>query len=137
MSVSLLAFSLVLATSLGRAFLPDFNEGALSLSAVTLPGTSLETSDKLGRKVEETLLSFPEVVSTARRTGRAELDEHAQGVNASEIDARLEIYSIQEMLEAEKNWAKVKLNYGWLSLCSLNDFMRVTDTAVNISVWSP
>lgn len=90
-SASLLAFSLVLATTLGRAFLPDFNEGSLSLSAVTLPGTSLETSDKLGRKVEETLLSFPEVVSTARRTGRAELDEHAQGVHSAEIDVRLQM----------------------------------------------
>jgi len=91
LSVSLLVFALVLATSLGRTFLPDFNEGALSLSAVTLPGTSLKESDRLGRRVEETLLSFPEVVSTARRTGRAELDEHAQSVNSAEIDVRLKM----------------------------------------------
>lgn len=73
----------------GQAFLPEFNEGTLTVSAVTLPGTSLETSDKLGEKIEEIMLSHPEVVSTARRTGRAELDEHAQGVNAAEIDVNL------------------------------------------------
>ncbi len=73
----------------GRAFLPDFNEGTLTLSAVTLPGTSLGESDRMGRLVEETLLSHPEVVATARRTGRAELDEHAQDVNSAEIDVGL------------------------------------------------
>ena len=73
----------------GRAFLPDFNEGTLTLSAVTLPGTSLAESDELGRMVEATLFRQPEVVATARRTGRAELDEHAQDVNAAEIDVGL------------------------------------------------
>jgi Cu/Ag efflux pump CusA len=75
----------------GRAFLPDFNEGTLTLSAVTLPGTALVESDKLGRMVEETLLRHPEVVATARRTGRAELDEHAQDVNSAEIDVSLKM----------------------------------------------
>ncbi len=73
----------------GRAFLPDFNEGTLTLSAVTLPGTSLGESDRMGRLIEETLLTHPEVVATARRTGRAELDEHAQDVNSAEIDVGL------------------------------------------------
>jgi CzcA family heavy metal efflux pump len=88
-AAALLASALALVPFLGRTFLPEFNEGALTVSAVTLPGTSLQESDRLGRRVEEILLSFPEVASTARRTGRAELDEHAQDVNAAEIDVRL------------------------------------------------
>ena len=73
----------------GRAFLPEFNEGTLTVSAVTLPGTSLADSDSLGRGLERVLLSIPEVVSTARRTGRAELDEHVQGVESAEVDVTL------------------------------------------------
>jgi CzcA family heavy metal efflux pump len=85
----LLGVAIGAAGLLGRAFLPDFNEGALTISAVTLPGTSLAESDRLGRVVEQTLLAHPEVVSVARRTGRAELDEHAQGVEAAELDVVL------------------------------------------------
>ncbi|MEE2878272.1 MAG: efflux RND transporter permease subunit [Pseudomonadota bacterium] len=73
----------------GRSFLPDFNEGSLTVSAVTLPGTSLSQSDELGQLVEQIILEQPEVVSTVRRTGRAELDEHAQAVSASEIEVAL------------------------------------------------
>lgn len=73
----------------GRAFLPEFNEGTLTVSAVTLPGTSLADSDNLGRGLERIMLAIPEVVSTARRTGRAELDEHVQGVESAELDVTL------------------------------------------------
>lgn len=90
-SLVLLVGALILIPFLGRTFLPEFNEGALTLSAVTLPGTSLTESDRLGRRVETILLSHPEVISTARRTGRAELDEHAQDVNSAEIDAKIEM----------------------------------------------
>jgi CzcA family heavy metal efflux pump len=74
---------------IGRAFLPEFNEGALVISAVTLPGTSLAASDQLGTALERQLQRVPEVVSSARRTGRAERDEHVQGVESAEIDVKL------------------------------------------------
>jgi CzcA family heavy metal efflux pump len=85
----------------GRSFLPEFNEGALTVSAVTVPGTSLADSNALGNALERLLLSVPEVTSTARRTGRAELDEHVQGVESAEIDVRLAMQdrSREAMLE--------------------------------------
>ncbi len=76
-------------TRAGTAFLPEFHEGSLTVQANTLPGTSLAKSDEIGRRVEQILLSQPEVVATARRTGRAEYDEHVQGVEAAEIDVGL------------------------------------------------
>ena len=89
-AVALIAAVAALATA-GRSFLPEFNEGALTISAVTIPGTSLADSNALGSALERLLLSVPEVASTARRTGRAELDEHVQGVESAEIDVRLDM----------------------------------------------
>ena len=86
----LLAAALATVPRMGRVFLPEFNEGALVISAVTLPGTSLAESNALGSAVERLLLDVPEVAATSRRTGRAELDEHVQGVESAEIDVRLE-----------------------------------------------
>jgi CzcA family heavy metal efflux pump len=90
-SVALFVAALVGIAAAGRSFLPEFNEGALTVSAVTIPGTSLEDSNALGSALERLMLSVPEVVSTARRTGRAELDEHVQGVESAEIDVRLQM----------------------------------------------
>jgi len=86
-SLALLVVALMVMSQLGRSFLPEFNEGSLVISAVSLPGISLDQSNKIGSAVENALLSVPEIKITTRRTGRAELDEHAQGVNAAEIDA--------------------------------------------------
>jgi len=76
---------------MGRSFLPEFNEGSLTVGAVTIPGTSLAESDQLGTALEKILLTVPEVRSTGRRTGRAELDEHVQSVESAEIDVDLQM----------------------------------------------
>ncbi|MEQ9466716.1 MAG: efflux RND transporter permease subunit [Ekhidna sp.] len=86
LTVGAFIISLILLTQLGRSFLPEFNEGSLVISAVGIPGMSLEESNKNGKLIEQLLLDMPEVDVVTRRTGRAELDEHAQGVNAAEID---------------------------------------------------
>ncbi|MCH2455207.1 MAG: efflux RND transporter permease subunit [Idiomarina sp.] len=89
----LLLIALLAVFQFGRGFLPEFNEGSLTVSVVTVPGTSLEKSDAIGERVERILLDEPEVVATTRRTGRAERDPHAQQVFASEIDVKLSMQS--------------------------------------------
>jgi copper/silver efflux system protein len=100
-AAALVLAALAVVPLLGRSFLPEFQEGTLVISAITTPGTSLAESDALGRRMEEILLAHPAVEETARRTGRAELDEHAQGANAAEIDVRLNLsrHDYGEVLE--------------------------------------
>ena len=90
-SAALLIFSIIIMTGLGRSFLPPFNEGSLTINISTMPGISLEESDNMGRMAEKILLDIPEIQTVARKTGRAELDEHALGVNVSEMEAPFEL----------------------------------------------
>jgi Cu(I)/Ag(I) efflux system membrane protein CusA/SilA len=114
----LLAFSLALLPFMGRNFLPDFNEGTATIGIAAAPGISLSASDELGTRIEEAMLSVAEVKSTIRRTGRAELDEHAEGVHWSEVDVdfkeggrpRREV--LQDIRERVEKTGDVAVNIG-------------------------
>ncbi|MCE5179300.1 MAG: efflux RND transporter permease subunit [Porphyromonadaceae bacterium] len=90
-TIGLFILAVILFMTMGRSFLPEFNEGSLVISAVTKPGASLEESDRLGNLIETELLNLPEVTGTARRTGRGELDEHSQASNSAEIDINFKL----------------------------------------------
>lgn len=89
-SLAMFVLALILLLGMGRSFLPEFNEGALTISAVSPPGISLDENNRIGRLMEETLLEIPEVTTTSRRAGRGELDEHSQTTNSAEIDVNFE-----------------------------------------------
>jgi Cu(I)/Ag(I) efflux system membrane protein CusA/SilA len=118
LSLGLLIFALSLLPKMGRNFLPSFNEGTATIGVAGAPGISLAASDKLGIKIEEAILSVPEVVSTVRRTGRAEMDEHAEGVHWHEIDVdfkqegRSRPVVLQEIREKIEATGDVYVNLG-------------------------
>lgn len=103
--IVLLILAGVVLSGLGRSFLPEFNEGAFVISVATMPGASLDESQRIGRQIESILLEMPEIEMTARRTGRAELAEHTQSSNGSEIEApfKLKDRSHEEFMEAVRN----------------------------------
>lgn len=108
-AIGLFLVTIVLFFTFGRTFLPPFNEGSLTISISTLPGIALDESDKIGRQAEELLMQVPEIKTVARKTGRAELDEHAFGVNTSEIEAPFELgkRNRDEFMDEVRNKLKV------------------------------
>lgn len=141
-SVGLVVVAVALIPFLGRSFLPPFNEGSLTVSVVSPPGITIDESDAVGRSVEEALLQFPEVVSTSRRTGRAEKDEHVQGVNASEMEVVLREGADKEellpaMREAVGSIAGANVSFGQPISHRIDHMISGSKSNLAIKVFGP
>ncbi|MGH7673867.1 MAG: efflux RND transporter permease subunit, partial [Gemmatimonadales bacterium] len=140
-AVALLA-ALAIVPFLGHSFLPPFNEGSLTIALVSPLGTPLAEGDALGRDVERTLLAFPEVVSTSRRTGRAEKDEHVQGVNASEMEVvlrpgRPKAELLAEMRKAVATIPGVNVSFGQPISHRIDHMISGSKTNLAIKIFGP
>ncbi len=134
-----------LVPGLGRSFLPPFNEGSLTVSVISPPGIPLAESDRLGSQVEAALLEFPEVISTSRRTGRAERDEHVQGVNASEMevvlapleDGRSKDQLVAEMRRAVATIPGTSVSFGQPISHRIDHMISGSKTNLAVKVFGP
>ena len=139
----LVGSALALVPFMGREFLPEFREGTIVVTGVTVPGTSIEESDALGRRIEEILLAHPGVDATVRRTGRAELDEHAQGANAAEIDARLDLSDaghdavVAELREAVTAVPGTEVTIGQPIRHRIDHMLSGTRASIAINIYGP
>ena len=134
--------SFALLPFLGRSFLPPFNEGSLTVALVSPLGTTLADGDEVGREVEKALLAFPEVVSTSRRTGRAEKDEHVQGVNASEMEVvlrpgRPKPELLAEMRRAVATIPGVSVSFGQPISHRIDHMISGSKTNLAVKVFGP
>jgi len=143
LAVLLVLSAAVIAPGLGRSFLPEFNEGALTVSYVTAPDTALDESDQLGRMAERRLLGIPGVVSVQRRTGRAELDEHAQPVNAGELDVVLDLEAVdrevamEQAREALADIAGVQFTVGQPISHRIDHMLSGTRASIAVKLFGP
>ncbi len=142
-AAALLVGTLALVPTLGREFLPEFQEGSLTIAIITVPGTSLQESNGIGNRVEARLLEVPAVVSTARRTGRAELDEEAQGVNVSHVEAQLDLSDhelaevMAEVRDALAGMSGTSITVGQPIGHRIDHMLSGTRAAIAISLFGP